>query len=274
MPELPEVETVVRSLAPLVAGRRIAGVQVPDPLLCAPDAPEAVADALAGAVLTDLVRRGKYIVLELAGRPAVALHLRMTGRLLYCPAGDDVPDRCRLELELDGGDRLVFTDVRRLGKIHIKPTPGLETLGPDPFEPGARSSLRTACARRSTAIKNVLLDQRVMAGVGNIYADEALFRAGINPATPAARLLPAEIFRLMDCVREVLAEAIESGGTTFSSYVDGRGVPGEFALRLTVYGRKGLGCRRCGTPVRRMKIGGRGTHYCPECQPPCGNERE
>lgn len=308
MPELPEVETVRRTLAPRLAGRRVQAVAV-----AAADAvgrpagdPEALARGLRGLVFLPPGRRGKYLFLPLAEgaggppRRVLVVHLRMTGRLQVCPGGQPPEPHTHVRLALDDGRELRFRDVRRFGRLYLfrahelgrllaeacgipaaaagagedggrlpaDAPPGLRQLGPEPFAPEAEEALAAALARRRAPVKAVLLDQRVLAGVGNIYADEALHRAGIHPATPAAALGRSQARDLLAALRQVLAEAVAAGGTSVRDYVDGQGRPGAMQERLRVYGRAGRPCPACGTPVAKATVAGRGSHFCPRCQPP------
>lgn len=269
MPELPEVETIARTVRPVAEGQIIERVRLLDPLLCAPCAPDEAVRILTGARVRVVRRRGKYLVFELDGsdRETVTFHLRMTGRLLVRPVGeDDEPDRCRMEIRFGSGDRLLFCDMRRLGRLHVDPPAGLRTLGPEPFDEAFGEWLRAALGRRKTAVKAALLDQKVAAGVGNIYADEALHLAGIDPRRPSRELSRGEVSELVRALRRVLSASIEAHGTTISDYVDGHGVPGGFAESLAVYGRWGQPCPDCQTPIERSRLGGRSSHYCPRCQ--------
>lgn len=260
MPELPEVETVRRSLEPCLRGRRIVAARFLSPLV-ADHRPDELAARLAGAVITGCERLGKHLLVRLAGG-TLDIHLRMTGKLLW----NAVPGpHARAVLELDEG-RVVFDDVRQFGRMRWRPggadPPG---LGPDalglPLE-----RFRQCLQGRRARIKPLLLDQAVIAGLGNIYVDEALFRARIHPLAAAARLGPRRVARLHEAVADVLAEALAAGGSSISNYVDGRGERGRFQERHQVYGRAGEPCTRCGAPVRRIIVAQRGTHFCAACQ--------
>lgn len=286
MPELPEVESIRRTLEPVLAGRRVAAVDVRSPhCLAAPRDPGAFARALTGRRFARCERRGKYLLLWLDDGGALVVHLRMTGRLVYRPpaaagaaaggagaaaAGDD--RHLHLVIRLEGGGELRFGDVRKFGRLWLAAgegdlPEGIRRLGPDPLGDGftlARLERALAGGRRS--VKAVLLDQEVLAGVGNIYADEALFLAGIHPARPAGAVGAAEAARLLAAVRQVLEEAVARGGTTFSDYRDGLGRPGGYGSTLRVYRREGQPCPRCGTPIAKVRLGGRAARFCPACQ--------
>lgn len=293
MPELPEVETVRLTLAPQLIGRRIVGVAVnhPDVVAGTGLTPAELRARLLGATFAAVRRRGKYLIMVLKGMEGplrLVLHLRMTGRLTVVePRGqahDEVPKHTHLRIDLDDGRELRFTDPRRFGRAHLIPgaggrdgfqagghgqggPKGLIQVGPEPLGRGfGPRELGQRLAGRKAGLKSLLLDQTFIAGVGNIYADETLFRAGLHPAQRACDLDDAETARLCRSLRSVLRQAIGQGGTTIRDYVDGRGRRGEFALALRVYGRAGEPCVVCGTPVERSVIAGRSTHFCPRCQ--------
>lgn len=281
MPELPEVETVRRNLATVLPGRRVEAVEVRSPHCLAEPDPELFRRSLTGRTIRGVGRRGKYLLLDLDGGFVLAVHLRMTGRLVYevpgtgpAAAGETAPDpHTHAVLRLSGGGRLSFRDVRKFGRLYL--TPSLSSLlpagklGPEPLEEGfTPEALASRLKGRQARVKAMLLDQRVVAGVGNIYADEALFLAGIHPERRAGSLRKAEVERLHAAVRQVLEEGIRHRGTTFSDYRDGFGEPGGYGERLAVYGREGAPCRRCGGPVSRIRSGGRSSYFCPACQRP------
>lgn len=272
MPELPEVETIKRSLAPRLLGRRILEISVRLPRMVEGVDPEELRRRLSGQVIGGLDRRGKHLLLELAAGDRLAFHLRMTGRLLLRPAGHPEEPHTHLVFLLSEGWELRYADLRKFGRLHYLPAGDplpapLADLGPEPLEDGFTPAvLEGILAGRRGPIKAVLLDQRSVAGIGNIYADEILHRARLHPARPAGSLSSAEIARLHAAIRAVLEEAILSRGTTSRDYVDGEGRPGEYQERLLVYGRAGGACPSCGAEIRRMVLAGRGTHYCPICQ--------
>ncbi|MGA2325878.1 MAG: bifunctional DNA-formamidopyrimidine glycosylase/DNA-(apurinic or apyrimidinic site) lyase [Bryobacteraceae bacterium] len=262
MPELPEVETVLRTLAPRLAGRRVIDARFYSRLVLRGN-PETAAARLRGRVIRGLERRGKFLVLDLGEGATLTIHLGMTGRLLW--QGTPGP-YTRAVLILDRG-RLVYDDVRQFGRIELaRALPGrVARLGPDALaipEPEFAARLR---ARRGR-IKPLLLNQAFVSGLGNIYTDEALYRARIHPRAIASRLSRERVRRLYQAIREVLGAAISSGGSSVSDYVDGEGRAGFFQFQHQVYGRTGEPCPACGTPIRRIVIAQRGTHYCPKCQ--------
>lgn len=263
MPELPEVETIVQDLKPFLEGKRIAEVEVFRPELTSGISPE----ALTGKSINRVRRRGKYIILELSDGSALLFHLRLTGKLyLNSASGASLVLRIRTE----DGFSLSFHDPRKLGRAYWHPAPEefLQFLGPEPLgESFTPQDLHRILAERRASVKAVLLDQRNLAGLGNIYTDEALFLAGIHPRRLASSLSWEETQRLYWAIREVLEKGIKNRGTTFSSYRDALGRKGENQLSLNVFRRTGKPCPRCGTPIERIKVAGRSSHFCPKCQP-------
>jgi len=264
VPELPEVETVVRGLAGL-AGRRLREFRLHWPKTLAAPETEFRA-AFVGRTVAAVFRRGKYICLEFRNGPVCTVHLRMSGRLLFQhPAEGD--KHLRAEFHFSPKLSLFFVDPRKFGRIES--WPGRDALLPGlGVEPLTAEAVGAALERRTArAVKAVLLDQSILAGVGNIYADEALFRAAIHPTTPLSALSPVQRRELATVIPELLQEAIAHMGTTLTDYrtpEDARGGHGEF---LQVYGRTGRPCRNCGTPVERMIVAGRSSHFCRRCQP-------
>lgn len=273
MPELPEVETVRRTLLPKLVGHVITGVELFWPRAIRFPEPETFAAELRGRRVLDLERRGKHLILRLSEGRSLVVHLRMTGRLLYRDEGDEVSPYTTVLLRLDRGKALHFVDVRKFGVMHLV-CPGewdrvtsLAGIGAEPLsEEFALEYLEAALAAGKGPVKGRLLDQRRIAGLGNIYVDEALHRAGIYPGRPAGSLSRAELEKLHQAIRQVLAEGIEHRGTSVRDYVDGDGRAGAFQQRLRVYQRTGLPCLACGTPIRRTVLAGRGTFFCPRCQ--------
>lgn len=267
MPELPEVETIVRGLAGAVAGRRIAEVRVEMPSVVQCDLPGDFATLLRGQRITGVARRAKFIVMGLASGNALTVHLRMTGRLVVeaQPAEDPY---ARVRLRFEGGGWLRFSDVRRFGRMRLAADGAwAEGLGAEPLDPAfTPQSLARLLRGRRTPIKTLLLDQRVIAGIGNIYACEALFEAGIHPKRRAGSLSKQRLERLHSALVRVLESAIHWRGTSVDDYVDAEGLQGGFQNNLAVYGREGLSCLRCHAPVKRVTLAQRGTFYCPRCQ--------
>ena len=276
MPELPEVESIVRAVRPALLGRRIVACRVPWARTLGGMTPRRFAGRLRGCRITAVTRRAKHFVIAVPGpgRPRQALvgHLRMSGRLVVA-AGPAAEARwVRVALDLDDGCVLQFVDVRKFGRLELveDPAPRLADLGPEPLAPGFDADALGAClAGRRRAIKAALLDPRVVAGIGNIYADEALFAARLHPARRADRLRRPERTRLHAALVDVLQRALARGGSSFDAFYrmpDGR--PGSFQDEFAVYGRTGRPCRRCGATVRRFVVAGRGTHVCLRCQRP------
>ena len=253
MPELPEVETIVRGIAPRLAGQRILSAAFPGKRVVRGPAP-----ALAGKLVRAIRRHGKFILFEFEDG-VLAIHLGMTGKLVFDGARTAYT---RAVFELSGG-ALFFEDVRQFG--HLAWRSDSPPLGPDPLEIGADEFWRELHAR-ARRIKPLLLDQQFLRGMGNIYVDEALFRAGIHPRAVAARLSRPRVLLLHEAMRDVLGLAIAKGGSSISDYVDAEGRKGSFQLLHQVYGKEGEPCPNCGRPIRRIVVGQRGTHYCGKCQ--------
>jgi formamidopyrimidine-DNA glycosylase len=272
MPELPEVETIRRQLAPHLERRTIVLAEILDPRWTRPDPPAPVAAALTGRVVERVERFGKYMVWALDGDLHLIIHLRMTGALLFDPDVDPIHTRVRLQLE--HGHRLVYVDPRRFGTGHLVLGAGARyeylaaRLGVEPFTPGFTAQHLRGLARGRTApVKAFLLDQRRIAGVGNIYADEALFRAGVHPLRPAGRLTAAQWADLRDAIEEALAEGIEAKGASIDDFRHIDGARGSFQDRFLIHRRAGEPCVRCGGTVKKIVVGGRGTYVCERCQP-------
>ncbi len=273
MPELPEVETVRLSLAPLVEGRRITHVRILDPRLTRPEPPEAVAARLTGDRIRRVGRRGKYVVIELESGRRLLVHLRMTGSFRHGRNGrlPDDPYR-RAVVTLDDGSDVVYRDVRRFGTWILLEEQDVEPylearLGPEPLDEAfTTAALAKALGGRRAPVKAVLLGQRAAAGIGNVYADEALWRARIHPARLAGSLTEKEVAGLRRAIRAVLRAGIASQGATLRDYRDPSGAAGAMQERFHAYGREGEPCSRCGTPIAKTRVAGRGTSFCPACQ--------
>jgi formamidopyrimidine-DNA glycosylase len=273
MPELPEVETIRRQLAPALEGRRIESVEVRDPRWSEPAPPEAIADALDGRRIELVGRRGKYLIVSLEDDVHLVMHLRMTGNLLLTEEPGD-PPHTRVAIGLDDERRLLFVDVRRFGTgdvllgsdaltEYFDSRLGVEPLSTD-FTPEA---LRALARGRKQPVKAFLLNQERIAGVGNIYADEALFRARIHPLRPVGTLKRDQIEALRAGVVESLELGIDSKGASIDDYRHVDGARGSFQDRFLVHTRAGEPCPRCGTPIEKLRAAGRGTYVCPSCQP-------
>lgn len=275
MPEMPEVETVRRQLQERVAGRTIAGVDVLDDKFTSPASTAATVARLTGRRIHTVERRGKYLLLPLDSGDVFVMHLRMTGSLRWWPAQPDPGERfVRAVFTLDDGSTLTFADMRRFGRgwILSADDPDREAywaarVGVEPLEPGFTPELLAGLIRgRRGPIKAALLNQALVAGLGNIYADEALFAAGIHPERPAGSLDAGEVARLHEGIRERLALAVDSGGSSIDSYRDSLGEAGSMQDRLRVHLHEGHACPRCGDTVVKTRVAQRGTYWCPGCQ--------
>ncbi|HEV3071568.1 MAG TPA: bifunctional DNA-formamidopyrimidine glycosylase/DNA-(apurinic or apyrimidinic site) lyase [Solirubrobacteraceae bacterium] len=272
MPELPEVETIRRQLAPLVEGRKLHAMEVLDPRWSRPLAPHELTDALVGRRIERLGRRGKYLVWSLDGDVYLVQHLRMTGAVLCEPASE--PAHVRVRIELRPKRRLVIVDPRRFGTGELLlGVQALEAffasrLGLEPLdERFTAEHLRALVRGRTAPIKALLLDQRRIAGVGNIYADEALYRAGIHPRRPAGKLSTAQHLLLREAVIEALQAGIDARGATIDDFRHVDGVRGSFQDQFLVHRRAGEPCGKCGRTIVKMVVAGRGTYVCETCQP-------
>lgn len=276
MPELPEVESLRRILARSAIGRKLVAATVREPRLRRSVAHD-FADVITGRIIENIGRRAKYLLVELSGDYLMIVHLGMSGSLTHRSdafnggAFDTRHDH--IEFMLDDGSRLVFNDPRRFGlmkllkRSDLASVEELKDLGPEPLSPDFNADHLWRVTRgRTASIKNVLMDQRIVAGVGNIYASEILFRAAVRPTRRAGKVTRAEIEKIAAATPAILREAIGGRGTTFRSYRDSRGEPGSFATRLNVYGRDGEPCRVCDTAIRSVVVGQRSSFYCPRCQ--------
>ena len=275
MPELPEVETVARGLRAVLPGRKILSIRLGKTDFI--EDPAAMERDLPGCRITAVRRHGKFLVLELeparadASHLSLLIHLGMTGQLVTSPAEAPVMPHTHVFFVLDDGRELRYTDIRRFGRMRLvvdrARESALNELGLDPLEATEEEFIAKLRGRRAR-IKALLLDQRVLRGMGNIYTDESLWRARIHPARLAASLTATQLRKLYRAVQKVLQEAIRLRGSSVSDYVDSDGERGEFQLRHRVYQRTGKKCFRCGTTIRRAIVAGRSSHFCPRCQPP------
>jgi len=287
MPELPEVETVVRQLEPEVEGRRIDLLEVLDPRWSRPVPPEQLGEAVSGGVIEHLGRRGKYILMGLDGGRTLVMHLRMTGNLilregeemidpsegrrLYESEGSTEERHLRARFVLDDGREVWFTDPRRFGEAFLLADDRLkqrfENLGLEPLSPEfTPQALGAMAAGRTAPLKSFLLDQSGVAGVGNIYADEALFRAALHPLSPAGSMKPEHLEALRDGVIAAMEAGIDAGGSSIDDYRDARGEKGSMQNEFLVHTREGEDCPRCEGTIVRIVVGGRSTYFCPSCQ--------
>jgi len=287
MPELPEVETVCRQLEPEIEGQRIEGLEVLDPRWCRPQPPADLEAAVSGRTIEGLGRRGKYLLLGLDGEQTLVMHLRMTGNLVLVEGEDKLDPsegmrlyegerstserHLRARFALDDGREIWFTDPRRFGEAFLIDDAGLgerfERLGVEPFsDEFTAEALGRMAAGRTAPLKSFLLDQSGVAGVGNIYADEALFRAHLHPLSPAGSMKPEHLAALRDAVVAALEAGIDGGGASIDDYRDGRGERGRMQDEFLVHTREGRPCPRCDGTVERIVVSGRSTYFCPACQ--------
>ncbi|WP_153127468.1 DNA-formamidopyrimidine glycosylase [Peribacillus tepidiphilus] len=274
MPELPEVETVRKTLEALVKGKTIEHVEVFWPkMVKQPEEVQQFKDALVGQTIWEIGRRGKFLIFFLDDYSLVS-HLRMEGKYGVFPKNTPIEKHTHVIFSFQDGMELRYKDVRKFGTMHLfskgeeQNALPLVQLGPEPLsETFTTEYLKEKIKGTKRNIKSVLLDQTAVVGIGNIYVDEALFRSGIHPARLAYSLTDDEIERLVTEIKATLSEAVELGGSTIRSYLNSQGQIGMFQLRLFVYGRTGESCKRCGTPIEKLKVAGRGTHICPQCQP-------
>lgn len=272
MPELPEVEVLRRSLEPQVVGTTIESIRVSNPDLREPANRRSLGTCRGRQILAAR-RRAKYLLLDLTGGKTLVVHLGMSGRLTLVPASTPAEPHEHVSIFLDTGRRLRFRDTRRFGLVLVRPTKSLEGdphfahLGLEPLGGDlSGEALRTLATGRRSPIKSFLMDGRMVVGVGNIYAAEALHLAGIHPTRSVARISTGRWDRLASAVQETLSSAIDQGGTTLNDFVDAMGQSGYFRVSLSVYDREGQPCRRCQTDIRRIVQSGRSTFYCPGCQ--------
>lgn len=273
MPELPEVETIVRGLRGIIVGHTIKKVIVREDRLVAYPEVKDFKEILQDKVIEGIDRRGKYILIRLTGDKTLVTHLRMTGRLLVLDRKVDYDKHTHIIFQLDKDLDLRFHNLRKFGRMYLvesddyRPVGGLTNLGPEPLSAEfTLEKFSEELRRRKANIKSLLLNQSFIAGLGNIYTDEALFIAHLSPERRSSSLNEEEIGNLYNSIRLVLKKAIAAGGTSFSDYRDARGEKGKFLEELKVYKREGNKCLRCGDKIIKKKIAGRGTHYCPSCQ--------
>lgn len=272
MPELPEVEVVRQGLETLIVGRRVKSVSIACSSLRYP-LPDNLNAVLAGHIFRNVRRRAKYLLFDFDSNHILVWHLGMTGQFHVLASHETVARHEHVRFELDGGLSLRYRDARRFGYAALLPVeswerhPWFRKLGPEPLSDAFDAAdLYARCRGRTGPIKNVLMNARVVAGVGNIYASEVLFLAGIHPKCRAGRIGFERIIRLTASISKVLANAISAGGSSISDFVQADGKPGYFSFNFQVYGRAGRSCTRCGYTIRRIVLAGRSTFYCPGCQ--------
>ncbi|MFW6022898.1 MAG: bifunctional DNA-formamidopyrimidine glycosylase/DNA-(apurinic or apyrimidinic site) lyase [Halanaerobiaceae bacterium] len=273
MPELPEVETIVSGLSLLIKGSTIEDIIIREKNLIAFPSVEEFKDGLKNKSIIAITRRGKYILIRIEGHKTLVVHLRMTGRLLVKSREVEYDKHTHIIFQLNNELDLRFHNVRKFGRMYLvdsgdyTPAGGLANLGPEPLsEKFTLEVFRESISRRSTNIKSLLLNQSFLAGLGNIYTDEALFMAKILPERKADTLTDGEIENLYNAIRYVLKQGVKLGGTSFSDYLNAFGEKGKFQYELKVYQQEGSECTICGSKIIKKRIAGRGTHYCPVCQ--------
>ena len=272
MPELPEVETIRRQLHDELKGARITRCEVLLPRLITHPSPRTYERALAGSSIAGVGRRGKYLLIDLDDHLELIIHLGMTGSLSLVSRGEERPRHTHLVFCLADGRDLLYVDPRTFGETALVPTGhhrflrGLHTIGPEPVEEGFTCEVLAGALQGTCRVKSALLDQSRVAGIGNIYADEMLHRAGIHPCRRLHDITPPEIELLHTSIRSVLKEAISKGGSSISDYVDLEGERGTFQSMHQVYRHEGEACPVCGDTIRRMRVSGRSSYYCPHCQ--------
>ena len=270
MPELPEVETTVRGITPAMLGEKVTGIQVRNASLRWP-VPTSLSDCLTGKTVTRVGRRAKYILISVEGG-TVLMHLGMSGSLRLVPALSKPEPHDHFDIEFDNGLTLRFRDPRKFGCVlWVSGNPAefhlLRNLGPEPLgEDFTAPYLHKTAKSRRVAVKNLIMNARVVVGVGNIYASEALFRAGIHPARQAGRISITRYHRLVRAIQETLNDALTAGGTTLRDFFNERGEPGYFEQQLKVYGREGMACPNCGGMISKVVIAKRSTYFCKACQ--------
>ncbi|MBS3975215.1 MAG: DNA-formamidopyrimidine glycosylase [Syntrophomonadaceae bacterium] len=272
MPELPEVETVKRSLAAKILQIPILDVEVLFPKVIKFPSAVDFSAILRGKRFVSIDRKGKYLLFHLDDGHVLIVHLRMTGRLLWVKEEAALVKHTHIVIVFENGYQLRFQDQRQFGTLHLLPgnqlhlLAGLDKLGPEPLTNLSVTGLKDSLSKSRRKIKDVILDQTIIAGIGNIYADEILFAAALHPERPAKSLTDEEIIRLYEAMLSRLEAGIRHRGTSFRDYVDGEGKQGEFQALLKVYGREGLPCFQCGSLICRHRIGGRSSCFCPACQ--------
>ncbi|AKP66769.1 DNA-formamidopyrimidine glycosylase [Companilactobacillus ginsenosidimutans] len=272
MPEMPEVETVRRGLVEQVKNKKIVNVEILYQNLITGNVDEFI-ETVTNARITNIGRRAKFLLIYLDNGYTIISHLRMEGKYRVSSDESAIDKHSHAIFTLDDGQMLIYNDVRKFGRMQLWPTATLDSnkslvkLGPEPLSDSFTfENIKPRIVKHRKDIKTVLLDQSVMSGLGNIYVDEVLWQAKIHPETPANHLTDEDIKIIIDCSNKEIQTAIISGGSTVRSYLDANGHKGTMQDRLKVYGKEGEPCARCGTTIEKIKVGGRGTHFCPKCQ--------
>lgn len=273
MPELPEVETIRQGMIKKVKGKKIENVEIRNDKNIRVISPLEFKKRLKGKVVKDIDRRGKFLIISLNSTDLLIFHLKLTGRLLFFPAEKEEPDYVRIVFTFTDESRLFFADIRGFADVFLLPESDLETIpaiknmGPEPLSPDfTPDKLKERLKGKRGKIKPLLMDQSVIAGIGNIYSQEALYRAGIHPEREVSKLTEKEIEAIYQNLVDVLKEAIRYRGSSVDAYLDLNGKEGSYVSHLKVYEREGQTCSRCGTSIKKKKVGGRGTYFCSKCQ--------
>jgi len=273
MPELPEIETIRQDMIKKVKGKKIVNVDLRNPKNIKIPSSVEFKREIEGKVIQDIKRKGKYLILILDSRDLLIFHLKLTGRLLFFPPEKKEPDYTRIVFIFSDNTRLFFADIRGFADVYLLPPekidtiPAIKNMGPEPLSSEfTLEKFKKILKGKKGKIKPLLMDQTVIAGVGNIYSQESLYRAGIHPERSVSRLKDEEIEAIYRSLVEVLKEAIRYRGSSVDAYLDLNGKEGDYVPRLKVYGREGENCLRCGSPIKKKKIGGRGTYFCERCQ--------
>jgi formamidopyrimidine-DNA glycosylase len=273
MPELPEVETIRRQLAEKISGKTISFLKVIDPAPVRTVSPEKLVEIVKGAKIEDVGRRAKILLIRLSTDYTLLVHLKLTGRLIIASKGEAPSKHCHLKFRFEDGNQLFFCDIRKFGYVKPVPTSSLnqvdelKNLGPEPLDNFTFDDFKKLLAtRKKGRIKPLLMNQEFIAGIGNVYADEILFFAGVKPERDVSELKEAEIKKIYEGIQVILPAAVVKRGSSVDDYVDIYGRQGDYVPYLRAYGRTGKPCFKCGTLMRRIKLGGRSAHYCPKCQ--------
>lgn len=273
MPELPEVETIRQDMIKKVKGKKIENVEIKNEKNIRIISPEQFKEKLKGRVIEDIQRRGKFLIINLDSDDLLIFHLKLTGRLLFSPVGKEEPKYVRMVFTFTDKSRLFFADIRGFADVFLIPRsdvetiPAIKNMGPEPLSPDFNpDKLKQILGGKRGKIKPLLMDQSVIAGIGNIYSQEALYRAGIHPEREVSKLTEKEIEAIYRSLVDVLKEAIKYRGSSVDAYLDLNGKEGNYVPHLKIYGKEGQICPRCGSSIKKKRVGGRGTYFCSKCQ--------
>lgn len=273
MPELPEVETIRQDMIKKVKGKKIENVEIKNEKNIRIISPEQFKEKLKGRVIEDIQRRGKFLIINLDSDDLLIFHLKLTGRLLFSSVGKEEPKYVRIVFTFTDKSRLFFADIRGFADVFLIPRsdvetiPAIKNMGPEPLSPDFNpDKLKQILGGKRGKIKPLLMDQSVIAGIGNIYSQEALYRAGIHPEREVSKLTEKEIEAIYRSLVDVLKEAIKYRGSSVDAYLDLNGKEGNYVPHLKIYGKEGQACPRCGSSIKKKRVGGRGTYFCSKCQ--------